>query len=120
MPATTLDGQDLDAATDGLIDAVEAVRAGQGPRFVEMKTYRYSGHSRSDAAPYRDPMELERWLQRDPIDLLRARLIEEGELTEQRADELRHQVDRRLEDVIETTTDAPHPEPSAMFANIYA
>jgi TPP-dependent pyruvate/acetoin dehydrogenase alpha subunit len=120
IPATTLDGQDLDVATAGLRDVVERARGGGDPQFVEMKTYRYSGHSRSDTAPYRDPDEFEAWLDRDPIDILRSRLIEEGELTQATADELAADVDQRLETVIEATKSEPFPEPAAMFANIYA
>lgn len=69
IEARTLDGQDVDVATAGLVSAVKAIRNGHGPQFAELKTYRYSGHSRSDTAPYRDPEELARWLARDPIDI---------------------------------------------------
>lgn len=120
IPATTLDGQDLDVATAGLRKVVERARRGHGPQFVEMKTYRYSGHSRSDTAPYRDPEEFQTWLDRDPIDILRSRLIEGGELTQATADELASDVDERLDEVIEATKSEPFPELAAMFANIYA
>lgn len=120
IPGRSVDGQDLDVATEALRDAVASTRGGGGPQFVELKTYRYSGHSRSDTAPYRDPDEYERWLERDPIRILRERLLEEGELTQDEADELAADVDAQLDRVIEETKAAPVPGLDAMFANIYA
>jgi pyruvate dehydrogenase E1 component alpha subunit len=76
---------------------VERARDGAGPTLIEAKTYRYRGHSRTDPAKYRAEGELERWQQRDPIDLLGAQLAAENVLSEeeQRAvrDEIQSEVD---------------------------
>ena len=70
MPASAVvDGQDLDAVTAAMATAVDRARSGGGPTLLEMKTYRYSGHSRSDPATYRPDGELDEWLARDPIDI---------------------------------------------------
>ena len=62
-------------------DAVERARGGEGPSLLEMKTYRYRGHSRSDPAKYRPDGELEAWKARDPIEILGARLAADGILS---------------------------------------
>ena len=72
MPGVIVDGQDVDAVAEAMATAVARARAGEGPSLLEMKTYRYSGHSRSDPATYRPAGELDEWLERDPIDILRA------------------------------------------------
>ena len=70
MPGVIVDGQDVDEVAEAMAIAVARARAGEGPTLVEMKTYRYSGHSRSDPATYRPAGELDAWLKRDPIDIL--------------------------------------------------
>ena len=78
MPGIVVDGQDVDAVARAMEQAVACARSGEGPSLLEMKTYRYSGHSRSDRATYRLEGELDVWLKRDPIDLFARVLIEEG------------------------------------------
>src|SRR3990170_284089 len=71
-----VDGNDADAVYRVAQAAFARARAGQGPSLIECLTYRHSGHSRADPGKYRPPGELEEWLERDPIPLYRARLIE--------------------------------------------
>src|SRR5438128_251055 len=68
------DGQHVDAVRAAVHAAVARARADDGPSLLEMKTYRYRGHSRTDPAKYRAEGELERWKERDPIELLGATL----------------------------------------------
>ncbi len=65
-----VDGQDVDLVHAEVAAALERARAGDGPTLIEAKTYRYSGHSRTDPAKYRPAGELEAWKERDPITLL--------------------------------------------------
>jgi TPP-dependent pyruvate/acetoin dehydrogenase alpha subunit len=76
MPGVIVDGQDVAAVHAAASEAVARARAGEGPTLLEAKTYRFRGHSRTDPAKYRPPGELDRWKQRDPIDLLGAQLDE--------------------------------------------
>ena len=78
IPGVIVDGQDVDKVAEAMAAAVERARRGDGPSLIEMKTYRYSGHSRSDPATYRPAGELDAWLKRDPIDILAGRLVEES------------------------------------------
>lgn len=76
MPGVIVDGQDVEAVHAATAEAVTRARAGDGPSLLEMKTYRYRGHSRSDPAKYRPEGELEEWKARDPLRILGARLAE--------------------------------------------
>ncbi|MCI0581853.1 MAG: thiamine pyrophosphate-dependent dehydrogenase E1 component subunit alpha [Chloroflexi bacterium] len=82
LPGVVVDGQDIDAVHTATRDAVERARAGGGPTLLEMKTYRFRGHSRSDPAKYRPDGELDAWRARDPIALLGASLVVVGHLSE--------------------------------------
>jgi acetoin:2,6-dichlorophenolindophenol oxidoreductase subunit alpha len=97
IPGVVIDGQDVDAVHDVVARAIARARAGDGPTLVEAKTYRYRGHSRTDPARYRPEGELDRWRERDPVELFGAQLASEGLLSdeEQRAQraEIQSEVD---------------------------
>lgn len=78
MPGVVVDGQAIDLVHEATRQAVARCRSGGGPTLIEAKTYRYSGHSRTDPARYRPAGELDTWKQRDPIVLLGQVLIDEG------------------------------------------
>jgi pyruvate dehydrogenase E1 component alpha subunit len=80
MPAWSVDGMDVLAVEEAATAAVAAIRAGSGPYFLELQTYRYRAHSMYDPERYRDKAEVERWKERDPIDQLAARLPAAGQL----------------------------------------
>lgn len=71
MEAVMVDGNDVEAVHDAASIAVTRARGGGGPTFIEAKTYRHRGHSRTDPAKYRDPAEVAAWLARDPLILYR-------------------------------------------------
>ena len=81
IPSTQEDGQDIEKVFKAAKKAVNHVRSGKGPYFLELMTYRYRGHSMSDSNAYRSKDEERMWSNRDPIIMLRDRLIEAGELT---------------------------------------
>ncbi len=81
MPSAQEDGQDIEKVFKAATKAVDHVRGGKGPYFLELMTYRYRGHSMSDSNAYRSKKEERMWSDRDPIILLRDRMIAAGELT---------------------------------------
>ena len=95
MPGESVDGQDVDTVASAMEKAVARARAGLGPTLLEMKTYRYSGHSRSDPATYRPAGELDAWLKRDPIDLFASTLGKEGALAGGDLESMKREARRR-------------------------
>ncbi|MCS6518547.1 pyruvate dehydrogenase (acetyl-transferring) E1 component subunit alpha [Burkholderia thailandensis] len=82
MRVSSADGMDVVAVHDAAKDAVEYVRGGAGPMFVELRTYRFRAHSMYDAELYRQKAEVDEWKARGPIHTFTARLKAEGKLTE--------------------------------------
>lgn len=77
MPSWSVDGMDLDAVHEAARHATQAIRAGGGPQFLELRTYRFRAHSMFDPERYRDKDEVARWKERDPIEVMRDRLTSE-------------------------------------------
>lgn len=120
MPSAIVDGQDVDTVAEAMAIAVARARSGEGPTLVEMKTYRYSGHSRSDPATYRLPGELDQWLKRDPINLFADKLIAEGELDAGKVDALRKEMHDSVESATGDVLAAPAPEIVELMSHIHA
>lgn len=81
IPAAQTDGQDIEKVYEAARIAVDHVRSGKGPYFLELMTYRYRGHSMSDSNAYRPKDEERMWSKRDPIIMLRDRLVDAGVIT---------------------------------------
>ncbi len=120
IPGVIVDGQDVDAVAKAVEEALDRCRRGEGPSLLELKTYRYAGHSRADTAPYRPEGEFDKWFERDPINAFRARLIEEGVLTEDGAAETDERVKARIASAEATVQGSPAATADDMFRNIYA
>jgi acetoin:2,6-dichlorophenolindophenol oxidoreductase subunit alpha len=108
VPAQTIDGMSVWTVREAAAQALEHVRGGNGPAFVEAITYRFVGHSRSDPGAYRPDGELDEWKARDPIVLLRAQLEAEG-VDAARLDELERVLADELERMRERGLEAPFP-----------
>jgi pyruvate dehydrogenase E1 component alpha subunit len=106
MPAWTVDGMDVMAVHDAAGRALALVREGQ-PVFLELRTYRFRAHSMFDPDLYRDKAEVERWKERDPIDLLTARVLEAGVLDQAAIDALWDDARRETEDAVAAAEAAP-------------
>lgn len=118
MRKEIVDGQDIDAVMKSISSAVDFARAGNGPTLIEAKTYRYSGHSRSDPATYRTPGELEEWKLRDPLDISAARLIASGDLNLVTLGELKERIAQRVEKAISTVLASDSPSLDALLEHI--
>jgi TPP-dependent pyruvate/acetoin dehydrogenase alpha subunit len=100
MPAEAVDGMDVLAVAAAAQRAVDAVRAGSGPSFLELRTYRFRAHSMFDAELYRDKAEVEQWKQRDPILLFSALLREQGLLDGHILAGLEREVQAEIDDAV--------------------
>jgi len=120
MPGVTVDGQDVEAVYEATSEAVARARRGEGPSLLEMKTYRYRGHSRSDPAKYRPEGELQAWQERDPILVLGRRLLDEGAITEAEQADLAAQFEADVAAAIEAAEAAPYLTLEEAASHVYA
>jgi pyruvate dehydrogenase E1 component alpha subunit len=82
VPALSVDGMDVVEVHRATSKALSAIRSGGGPMFIEFQTYRFRAHSMFDPDLYRDPAEVERWKERDPITTFAGRLVADGAITD--------------------------------------
>jgi pyruvate dehydrogenase E1 component alpha subunit len=119
MPGVVVDGQDVEIVHEAMKNASERARAGDGPTLVEFKTYRFRGHSRTDTGPYRPKGELEEWMQRDPIDILKKRMIADGQLDETEFEEMKQAAETLVLEAIEFAKAEPYPPLEELLTDIY-
>jgi TPP-dependent pyruvate/acetoin dehydrogenase alpha subunit len=120
IPGAVVDGQDVEAVHEAAQAAVARARAGDGPSLLEMKTYRYRGHSRTDPARYRAPGELERWKERDPIEVLGAVLTQAGFLDEGARRDMWTEVQNLVDAAAARAAEAPYPTLEETRHYVYA
>lgn len=120
MPAEIVDGQDVDAVFAATSRAVARARAGDGPTLLEMKTYRFRGHSRTDPGKYRPAGELDRWKERDPLLLLGRKLAEERLMTPGAQDALRDKISARIDEAAAAAARSPVPTLEEIRSYVYA
>jgi TPP-dependent pyruvate/acetoin dehydrogenase alpha subunit len=110
IPSAVVDGNDVWAVHAAAAEAVQRARGGGGPTLLECQTYRHYGHSKSDPAPYRPQKEVERWMARDPLDIARARLLDEG-VTEEEITAVEEATNALMEQAVKGALAAPYPDP---------
>ena len=120
MPAEVVDGNDPIAVYQATQRAAERARGGDGPTFIECKTYRQCGHSRSDPARYRPPGELDSWIARDPIPRFRERLLDEGLAEAGELDDIAAAVTAEIDAAAAAAAEAPWPEVRDFTPETYA
>jgi acetoin:2,6-dichlorophenolindophenol oxidoreductase subunit alpha len=119
IPGVVVDGQDVEKVYAETSAAIERARRGDGPTLLEFKTYRFRGHSRTDTGPYRPAGELEEWLKRDPIDILKDRMISAGQLDITEFAEMKQAAETLVFDAIEYAKSEPYPPLEELLTDIY-
>jgi pyruvate dehydrogenase E1 component alpha subunit len=121
IPGVTVDGMDVEAVQKAGEEAFEYCRAGKGPIILEMKTYRYRGHSMSDPAKYRSKEELtEMREKRDPIENFGKKLIDRGIVSAEDLKQMDTEVKRIVVEAAEFATESPEPGVNELYTDIYA
>ena len=120
IPATQVDGMDLLAVREATSYAIDRVRSGDGPVFLEAMTYRYRGHSMADPVNYREMDEVEEWRINDPIDRFKTLAIGEGLITTGELEEIDSQVTDEIDEVVRFARESPFPELDDLYKNVYA
>lgn len=119
LPPIAIDGNDAAAVYLTARAALERARAGGGPSLIECKTYRHSGHSRADPAKYRPAGELEAWLERDPVQTYRRRLIAEG-VAEPELAAMERDVLAEVDRATQAARESPAPTVASAYTNVWA
>jgi pyruvate dehydrogenase E1 component alpha subunit len=121
IPGKQVNGMDVVAVREAGLEAVKHVREGNGPFLLEMKTYRYRGHSMSDPAKYRSKEEVENYKeQRDPIEGLKARLFREKIATEDDLKDLEKDIKKIVNESAEFAQQSPEPPESELWTDVLA
>lgn len=119
LPRIVIDGNDVVTVRDEVSRAVGRARSGEGPSIIECMTYRHYGHSRTDPAKYRPEGELEQWLMRDPVKVLRERLVAAG-VGEAELESIEGRAKAVVDAAIEAAKAAPLSDPSEAFTDVWA
>jgi len=119
IPSSPVDGMDPVAVHNAMDEAVSRARAGEGPTFLEMRTYRYKGHSMSDPQKYRTKEELESYKAKDPIDAVKADILEKKYADEKWFEEMDEKIKNIVDESVRFSEESPWPEASELYTDVY-
>ena len=119
MPSEKVDGMELFAVREAVSSALEHVRAGKGPFFLEVRTYRYRGHSMGDPERYRKQDEVRRWQSEDPIGKFEKVILEQG-VTQEQIEAAEAESTQVIADAVKFAEESPLPPPEELWTDIYA
>ncbi|MEC8534639.1 MAG: pyruvate dehydrogenase (acetyl-transferring) E1 component subunit alpha [Pseudomonadota bacterium] len=119
IPGEQVDGMDVIAVRDAVKKAVDRARAGEGPYILEVKTYRYRGHSMSDPAKYRTKEEVDEVKKtRDPIDHVKT-LLAAANATEDELKTIDNEIKAIVAEAVQFAQESPEPDPSELYTDVY-
>lgn len=119
MEGKQVNGMDVTAVYEATATALQAIREGKGPQFLEMLTYRFEGHSMGDPLRYRTKDEVEKWREDDPIGILERHVLAENIATREELENLDKGVEQEMEDAVRFAEESPFPAYEELFTNIY-
>lgn len=119
MPSEDVDGMSCEAVHKAFADAAKHVRDGNGPKLLEVKTYRYKGHSMSDPAKYRTKDELEEYKGKDPIIQVLKTIKDKKYLTEKEREKIEEDVKEMVDEAVKFAEDSPYPDGKELYEDVY-
>jgi pyruvate dehydrogenase E1 component alpha subunit len=119
MPSEPVDGMDVVAVHEALEKAAEHVRSGKGPYYLEMKTYRYRGHSVSDPAKYRTKEELQHYKDEDPIVKLKHTIVSDKLASQEELKSIEEKINAEIDEAIEFAENGTFPPAEDLFEDNY-
>jgi pyruvate dehydrogenase E1 component alpha subunit len=119
MPSYQVDGMSVEAVHEAMQRACDHARSGKGPVFLEMKTYRYKGHSMSDPAKYRSKDEVEEYKSKDPIEVTKQVLLDNKFATEADIEAIDNRIAEIVEDSVKFAEESPYPDASELYKDVY-
>lgn len=120
MPSFAVDGMTVEAVHEAIEEAVERARKGNGPTLLEMKTYRYRGHSMSDPAKYRTKEEVENYKAQDPIQKVLNTILDNKWVSDEDLENIQKKVNAIVDDSVQFAEESPYPEASELYVDVYA
>lgn len=120
MPSKPVDGLNVEAVHEAMEEAVARARRGDGPTLLEMKTYRYKGHSMSDAQTYRTKDEVKEYQQQDPIDKVLATLQANKWIDDAEVEAIEARVKALVDESIQFAEESPYPDVEELYKDVYA
>lgn len=120
MPCVPVDAMDPEKVAEVAFEAVERARRGDGPTFIEARTYRFRGHSMSDAEPYRTKEEVAMKKEEDPIVLVKNRILENKWASEEELDAIEEKSRAFVEECEAFAENSPYPNPEKMYEYVYS
>jgi len=119
IPNDRVDGMDVLKVREAGLKALETVRTEKGPYFLEVITYRFRGHSMGDPERYRQPEEVKKWQENDPIGIYRRYLLEQGITSEDELDRIEQKVEVEVKEATDFAESSPEPAPDDLFKHVY-
>ncbi|RMF02590.1 MAG: pyruvate dehydrogenase (acetyl-transferring) E1 component subunit alpha [Bacteroidetes bacterium] len=119
MPSEPVDGMSPEAVHEAVTRAAEHIRAGKGPYYLEIRTYRYKGHSVSDPAKYRTKEEVKAYQERDPIKVTERYMLEHELATEEEIAEIKKAVKVEIDEAYKFADESPLPDPAELYTDNY-
>jgi pyruvate dehydrogenase E1 component alpha subunit len=119
MPGDAVDGMNPETVHDAVSRAVKRAREKGGPTLLEIKTYRYKGHSMSDPAKYRTKEEMEEYKLKDPVEAMLAKLKSEYSIGEQEINIITERVKTEVEEAVKFAEESPWPDISEVYKDVY-
>ncbi len=119
MPAVQVDGMDVFAVYEAVIEAKKYLEEYGKPYYIEAITYRFEGHSMADKGDYRSPRELEMFKKKDPIENLKKVALEKGWLTQEQVNLMDSKIAQIVEESVEFALSSPEPPPEELYRDIY-
>lgn len=120
MPCYPADGMSVEDMAEKFQEAYDRAKAGEGPTFIEARTYRYKGHSMSDAQKYRTKDEVKEYQKIDPITVTKEKLMNEFSVTEEEIKEIDDRVKAKVKECIDFSEESPFPTPDELYRDVYA
>jgi pyruvate dehydrogenase E1 component alpha subunit len=119
MPSEPVDAMNPELVHEAVARAAERARAGEGPSLLEFRTYRYKGHSMSDPQKYRSKEEVEEYKQRDPIEVVRKKILDGKMASEKDLDAIDAKVMAQVEESVRFAEESKFPDPKEALTDIY-
>lgn len=119
MPSDQIDGMTPETVHNAVERAVKRAREKGGPTLLEIKTYRYKGHSMSDPAKYRSKEEMEEYKLKDPVETTLKKLKEEWKVTDEKIEEINERVKAIVDESVTFAEESPYPDDDEIYKDIY-